>query len=294
MNLKIRCPHCGKELNIPEHSGKIFCMYCSGEIDTDLLADQNREEYLRCRDEMEAALDSELFTAKIDITRFTAKFYTETFDDFLKLLKPALNAFRQASKKSEDLAADDFAELLFQKYNSEYNSQNKNSTFALSIRFTITSLLIPAVLQEGTSASKKVVEKFLSKWNHTYPKEPLSKATYDEICAGFKKKLCYITTAVCKSLGASDDCAELNAFREFRDRWLSSSPDGPVKIAEYYLFAPLIVRAIDRSDESGREYRRIWEEYLSPCLSSLHSGKVEKCALDYEKMVKALERKWLS
>ncbi len=52
--------------------------------------------------------------------------------------------------------------------------------------------------------------------------------TYEEICQGFqRKKLCFITTAVCAQSGKPDDCPELAAFRSFRDSYLSPNPMGP-------------------------------------------------------------------
>ena len=56
----------------------------------------------------------------------------------------------------------------------------------------------------------------------------------------------------------------------------------------------MIVRAIDASGHAEAEYRRIWEESLSPLLACIREGRQATCAEGYEKMVRSLECKWLS
>ena len=66
---------------------------------------------------------------------------------------------------------------------------------------------------------------------------------------------CFITSAVCDSFGKPDDCYELTTFRNFRDNWLSTQPDGKNLIAQYYEIAPKIVAEIDKlpSDRGGQK-----------------------------------------
>ncbi len=158
----------------------------------------------------------------------------------------------------------------------------------------LVSFTIPAILELHTPAAEALADTFLEKWNKLYPKNPLGKSTFEAINGGFKKRFCFITTAVCSSLGKDDDCAELNAFRKFRDEWFAETPEGRAKINEYYLFAPMIVSAIDRCAESKTVYRQIWDRHLTPCLKMIESGKQEECAKQYETMILELERKWLS
>ncbi len=61
-------------------------------------------------------------------------------------------------------------------------------------------------------------------------------------CADYKNSSgCFITTAVCLSMGKADDCEELIAMRLFRDKWLQNQPDGAELIEDYYRTAPAIV-----------------------------------------------------
>lgn len=291
----IQCPHCGRELNVPEDAGQIVCMYCAKPVDVNAIMDERqhlKDGFETVMGEAERALSRELFTIRLDPQRFNSSNYPLEFEKYKALFQPALDAFQQSAFADEDAAAERFADLLFQNFLTEMPGKKAMNFF--DCRFTITSLTIPAILSLNTEAADKTVDCFLAKWKQKFPKDSLGKATYEKIQEGFKKKLCYITTAVCSSLGAEDDCTELNEFRAFRDRWLAKAQDGKAKIAEYYLFAPLIVQKIGQSGQAQREYHRIWSDYLVPCLDEIRAGRQDECARDYEKMVRTLEQKWLS
>ncbi len=74
---------------------------------------------------------------------------------------------------------------------------------------------------------------------------------------------CYITTAVCQSLGKPDNCSELNTIRRFRDTWLIFQKDGPELIKNYYTEAPFIVN-INLKPNAASIYQGIWSMYLEP------------------------------
>lgn len=294
MNLvTIHCPHCGRELNVPEDAGNIVCMFCTKPIDVQTVLTRATTENTEELRDLEALLPRELFLAQLNTENFSAAKYPEEYERYLTQFRPALNAFRMNALSSTD-AAEQFAELLFQGFQDGLRDSKGKSRDSFPLRMTITMLTVPSILSLEIPEAGHAVDCFLEKWNTAFPKEHLGKATYDEILGGFRHKLCYITTAVCNSLGKGDDCAELNAFRSFRDGWLAHTPDGPEKITEYYLFAPMIVRAIDASGHAEAEYRRIWEESLSPLLACIREGRQATCAEGYEKMVRSLECKWLS
>ena len=99
---------------------------------------------------------------------------------------------------------------------------------------------------------------------------------------------CFITTAVCRSLGKGDDCRELETFRAYRDGWLSAQPEGRSLIEQYYRTAPSIVERIDEREDSARIYDWIWSEYLSPCYLMLERGENDLCERRYVEMVERL------
>jgi predicted GTPase len=103
---------------------------------------------------------------------------------------------------------------------------------------------------------------------------------------------CFITTATCKTLGKSDDCYELGAFRSFRDNWLVKQPDGQELVAEYYEIAPKIVSIIDKKPQKAGIYRSIWEDHLAKCLADIETGEYAECKKKYTAMVNYLRRKY--
>jgi tetratricopeptide (TPR) repeat protein len=106
-------------------------------------------------------------------------------------------------------------------------------------------------------------------------------------------KGCFITTAVCGSLGKPDDCRELSAFRAFRDTWLAKQPGGRELIGEYYRIAPRIVAAIDAAPNHCETYRNIWNDYLVECMSFIDKGRFEECRDTYLRMVHDLKGVWI-
>lgn len=104
---------------------------------------------------------------------------------------------------------------------------------------------------------------------------------------------CFITTAVCDSFGKADDCYELTAFRNFRDKWLANQSDGKSLIAEYYAVAPKIVAKINQLPNAAETYKNIWTDYLSRCLNFIEAGDNLSCKKIYVRMVQNLKAKFL-
>lgn len=290
----IHCPHCGRELNIPDDAGNIVCMFCAEPIDVrSILAPPEPAVDDAAPPDWDALLPDGLFSDRLSGGNFNVRDYPAEYERYSEQFQPALRAFLR-SVQNDPGAADEFAERLFRRFRDSLQRAGGKRRDSFPVRLTITALMIPSLLSLPGGEGERAADCFLAKWNGAFPKEPLGKATYEQVLGGFRHKLCYITTAVCRSLGKGDDCGELNAFRSFRDGWLSRAPGGREKIAEYYLFAPMVVRAIDASDRAETEYLRIWEDGLSPLLRCLREGRQTDCAAGYEKMVRSLEEKWLS
>jgi hypothetical protein len=295
------CPHCGKELQIPDDAEQIVCMYCAQPIDGKALLakpeESDPEESTRLMEEAEALLTDELFQDRIHLTPLKRNTYPEDFKSYEAEMRPAIRKYCLAAAGNEEAAADHFAEVLFNRFLKHFEEEGlkrESDPRFFDYRYLIVAFTVPAILEQKLPAAEKLADAFLAKWNAHYTKNKLSKSSYENINNGFKKKLCYITTAVCTSLGKGDNCEELNTFRRFRDEWLAATPTGETKIREYYLFAPMIVQAIDRSQEKEAVYRNIWDEHLMPCLNLIRSGELQECAREYENMVLELESKWLN
>lgn len=290
------CPHCGKELQLPQDAEKIVCMYCAKPIDVKRLLAPNGD-YERLLREAESLLTDGVFHFRVPLSELRAETYPAKFESYQQLFRPALQSYCLAAAENQEDAAERFSAVLFDRFLKQMEAEGikrGGDSRLFDLRYTIVSFTIPAILEQKTPGAQALADRFLEKWNSRYPKNPLGKSDYSTICNGFRKKFCFITTAVCSTLGRADDCAELNALRKFRDEWMAKTPDGQEKINEYYLFAPMIVAAIDRSPERDRVYREIWGKHLSPCLDLIRNGKPEQCAAAYEAMVLSLERDWLN
>ena len=297
--ISIKCPNCGKELKVPEDAENIVCMFCAQPIVISAQAGketggEEKECALSAVEEAKKALPDEIFTFNISINQMNVKVYPTVFKNFQDIIAPFWPAFNRAAALDEEKTIEEISELLFSGYSGQlWKSEKKYvSNKFFDCRFTIASLLIPSLLEQKSEAAEKLADVFLAKWNKEYPKRPLGKATYELILKGFKRKFCFITTAACLALKKGDDCYELNALRNFRDNWLLSTEGGRKKVTEYYLFAPMIVQAINSSGKPKTEYERIWKSYLSPCLGFLEDCQNQRCEQKYESMMYELEKKW--
>lgn len=106
---------------------------------------------------------------------------------------------------------------------------------------------------------------------------------------------CFITTAVCGSLGKPDNCEELTLFRRFRDTYMQQTVDMRSDIAEYYEVAPKICTAIDAlgKQKADKVYGQIWNEMLKPTFNALKKGEMDKTYRLYKGMVMTLKKKYL-
>ncbi|MCY3876696.1 MAG: hypothetical protein OXF88_20695 [Rhodobacteraceae bacterium] len=100
---------------------------------------------------------------------------------------------------------------------------------------------------------------------------------------------CWLTTAVVEMRGEADNGPTLAALREFRDGWLSSTPEGRKLIADYYAVAPRITSAIpeDHAD---------WEwiaNRVETARSAIAAGNNHVALTIYAEMVRDLQDRWL-
>ena len=137
------------------------------------------------------------------------------------------------------------------------------------------------VLEYHGTSSEPLAAQMTASWQRRFPKAALKASEYTYIEAGFHKKFCYITTAVCETFGKPDDCYELMLLRDYRDGYLSALPEGDALIHTYYDVAPSIVKHINQRPDRKEIYRSIWDQYLSPCISMIESDQLSECKERY-------------
>lgn len=150
---------------------------------------------------------------------------------------------------------------------------------------------IPAIARYGTPATDRLADFLIEEWHKNFPKNQIQKGNFEEINNGFKKKrFCYITTAVCDSMGKPDDCYELTMLRRYRDGWLSEQEDGEGLIQAYYDTAPGIIAKISVRRDSEEIYKRVYTDYLHPCIRYIEEGAYEACRNLYIEMTEKLDK----
>lgn len=86
---------------------------------------------------------------------------------------------------------------------------------------------------------------------------------------------CFITTAVCKAQGLSDNCGKLQALRAFRDEYLLTSEEGKKLVKEYYRIAPKIVALLDAMPNAASHYNYLDCNFIDLALSKIAAGDLE-------------------
>lgn len=139
---------------------------------------------------------------------------------------------------------------------------------------------------EALKWCRKAAEQGHSRANFDY-----KRILYANKCKEEREKSnkgCFITTAVCGSLGKQDNCDELMTMRRYRDKLKAEDKDMAILIQEYYRVAPLIVQKIDKSNEAKRIYNDLWTTSISKIYINIKQGKSIKAKLQYINMLEEL------
>ena len=172
-------------------------------------------------------------------------------------------------------------------------SKRKLEREILDHNMTMVTYFLPLIRNVRSDRSAELAQSMADTWNLTFPGHRIGSPTIEQIEGGFKYGLCYITTAVCKSLGKPDDCRELALLREYRDTYMMRSEAGRSLVKEYYNVAPTIVKRISKSEGAEGIYESIWVQYLNPCIQFIEENRLADCEKIYTNMVYDLEEKYL-
>ncbi len=101
---------------------------------------------------------------------------------------------------------------------------------------------------------------------------------------------CFITNAVCATLGKPDDCFELTTLRFYRDEVLRRTASGRDAIADYEDIAPGIVRAIAMRPNARQIHHRLYHSFIRPAVDAASASEFDRAFTIYRDMVERQRR----
>ncbi|MCR5032687.1 MAG: hypothetical protein K6A92_07485 [Lachnospiraceae bacterium] len=225
-----------------------------------------------------------------DYDNFIARFHRDSYADGFTEFYTRNAAFYQAVSEDKDVSS--LADAVAQAFSSlleEERSRSKRSNLQMNGNLFMVIYVLPGLYEKlpGEKAGE-VVKVFTDAWEKAFPGNKLEGTSKDSIQEGFRKKLCYITTAVCENRNMGTSCEELQLIRSFRDEYMASFPEGRALIEEYYDIAPTIVKRIGKAPNPDSIYGMIWQEYIRPCVDKIKEGDLSGCMDLYCRMVENL------
>lgn len=305
-----KCKQCGEELRIPARLEQFSCMFCGSKLtQADLVAevvpldmDADAAQLMeRVKRDLSSCVTAHAGMQK----KISRSEYEPTFAQYEQFCRPIFEDLDMACRLDRanqaqllETAVESFLNDLEAYWATKpaWKNKSRQSFIRDDDKMIIAIFMVPMVDHLKLSISQEFCECLQKRWIERFPKSPFYVGSYDAISGGFRKrfKLCFITTAVCEELGKPDDCAELTAFRAFRDGYLMGCPDGKDLVEEYYDIAPGIVTCIDHCGDRTARYTDIRDRYLQPCFDDLQAGRLDSCKERYVQMVRDLQKQYLS
>jgi tetratricopeptide (TPR) repeat protein len=176
--------------------------------------------------------------------------------------------------------------ITFEYPDKGYPTEDKNSLFnTIEEAILHYKELIKTCFEDGTRCDNYFIAG-------TYNKETL--AALKAANPTHKASDCFITSAVCRTLGKDDNCSELILFRNFRDTYMCGSYEKIAEVKEYYNIAPKICKNIETTEDYGNiVYKYIWNNYLKNALRALNNNELDKAYMIYKKMVLDLKYNYI-
>ncbi len=295
------CPYCGKEIEIPEELETFSCLFCGKRSRTELLRlqkDFNMEDLLELASQLPQTLrDHDTLYKRISKKHYVPTFlaYEAEHSTLLKRIDTLLFSAPMELDRAIELVCTTFLDTMEKDLRSykAYKTKHGQSNLLFEVKLVLALFLTPLTRKLSLRMAEPFCTILHDQWMKRFPKEVWTPGDYNVIVAGFnRKKLCFITTAVCSHEGKADDCRELTTLRAFRDGWLSEN-GGEDLIAQYYHIAPTLVTLMDHCDASDTCYTEIRTRWLEPCLAALERGEEELCRDTYVQMVQTLRQRYL-
>lgn len=311
----IKCPHCGEEMQAPKGRESILCMFCGVKIDL-----SKAEMPAQIAESADSAKKAALTPAEyqenlnfaISHAGAVCKNYAEKVRAFKKNTYPELFqghkeenfAFYHAVKLVLSAASPEESDSICHRIADAFIAEQKqtsaelpkkNAKYAAQMdkNMFLVIYVLPAIKDLQLDKADRLAEVICEDWRKAFKDSNIAPADFASINGGFKRKLCYVTTAVCRNLNKGEDCETLRLIKDFRDGYLSSTEDGQALIEEYYDIAPTLVKRIDKDLLAQEKYLYLWNTYLLPCVAYIKSGLQENCRETYCSMMEELKSEYM-
>lgn len=296
------CPKCHEKIQVPDDRDKIICMYCGQEIAVEEALGEKKEiDYVAYGENYNKAmkgLQDVIEKCSNPMKDFRKDKYEKIFEEFYGENRSVFESIEYVYRNDENpegwlqkLAAR-FVETAKTDLNG-HGSKSKRNQRLLDLNLMLSVYLIPAMMKYPASFSEPFSDCLLENWNREFDTR-VGKASFSDIDNGFHKKLCYITTAVCDSLGKGADCYELKLLKNYRDHYLELTPEGHEMVEEYYDIAPTIVKRIEKQEDKDKVYRELYQSYIMPCIQEIERQEYELCRARYQDMVLELKSRYMN
>ncbi len=293
-----RCPKCNEVMQIPTGRDRIICMFCGHEFSVE---EEREADHAVCESQMQllrenaASLfqDVEKTVKGFQRTEYESSFarYCSVQKENLKTLQSILNTASDreaAEREAAEIIVSSAVDIM-----QAHKGRIGRESLQLTLNMYMVTFMLPAILAIDNGALRTLTDEICKKWAETFKNSKIQAAGYDTLQSGFRRKLCYITTAVCEGLHKPKDCYELNLLKAYRDEYLLASVEGEVLVAQYYDMAPTIVKRLHKRKDQEEIYRFLYETYISPCVQLIEEERNEECREKYQEMVAMLQETYM-
>ena len=229
--------------------------------------------------------------------RFNREHYADAFASYMSEHTPLFDEIENACRAEADPASvtDRLAKAFTDAAKASYDAQKKGKRtgYLIDMNTLLVVYVLPSLREYSGTFGEPLVNALTDTWNATFTQYKIKPGTFAEINSGFRRKLCYVTTAVCESLGKDENCHEIRMLKEYRDGFLTREPDGRELIDKYYDIAPTIVNRINKRPDASDAYAQIYRTYISPCISMIEENRLHECKAHYVEMMQVLCKQYM-
>lgn len=242
--------------------------------------------------------------AAVRIAEFKKETYEASFRKYVEdnahvwsILSDTWNENMPDREQNREQVASCLADRAKEQIDAVKGRAKKNAV-QMNINLYMVSYVLPAVIAYqrrcggGEEEMHKLTDAIGIKWEEQFGQR-IQAADYESIQAGFKHKLCFVTTAVCCGIHKPQNCREIALMKRYRDEYMFKQADGEELIREYYDIAPTIVKRISKEASPEEKYMYLWDNYISKCVALVEQKKNEQCKQLYAKMMSELKEEYM-